>query len=491
MITGTVIGLFLSVIVGIQSLDMVPAIIPRQAIAQTPATTVTTLSMLVGEAAEACATERTMPGAMLLSSTDPWQTFLTDGAHPGREFLLRGGLYQATDKLWLKAGTPDRPLVIKPYGCEAVTIQGSIRPQSHTIIAGIRIEAIGIEDTKWAIRFDGKNEAAITNVILRNNTILGGTIDAIRLSDAVDHVWIQGNHIDGGESGHDIFVTAELVDILPDAITISQNRLTKAYFEQPSEDMIQVRDVGAITITANLCTDGLDMEQCIDIKNSAAPLLIAYNLFDGDNLHLLGEGEDGSGGCMVIHENDGHPEQHIIEYNYFRYCKGSAIRFATGKADEASSALARYNLFLQSTIDDGHILVEKATDLHFVNNSVIMGKLKLGNSSQTRLPDKTLIQQNIFYQSAIEDNLPPASAAYHCLYNLLYNIAGDGFLATPCRHTIAADPLFFDRAQLDFHLQPGSPAVGRGEQGGDIGAFPMKFPPDALLYPFYLPLILQ
>ncbi len=459
-------------------------------IAQNPTNNISAWSPTVGEGIEPCDTQQTMPEAIVLSTEDPWQAALTDSTQPGAAFLLHGGLYQATDKLWLKAGTPDAPVVIKPYNCEAVTIQGSIRPNSYTTIAGITIKALGIDDLKWAIRFDGKNGGAITNTTLRNNTILGGTVDAIRLSDDVHQIRIEGNRIDGGESGHDIFVTAETIGLQPSAITITQNRLTKEYFNQASEDMIQLRDTGTVTITGNTCTDGLNMEQCIDIKSTTAPLWIAYNIFDGDNLHLLGKGEDLSGGCMVIHESDGHPEQHIIEHNIFRHCKGTSIRFASGLRDEQSSALLRYNLFLQSTITDGTILVEEATDLHFISNSVILGELKLGNSSQTRLPQNTVVQNNIFYQTAIDDNLLPSAAAYECAYNLLYQLAGDGFSTVPCSHTVDANPQFLDLVTLDFYLQPGSPALGSGENGSDMGALPMKYPAEGLIYSVYLPFVL-
>ena len=495
MTTFHLVWLFLTLIFGSYPNDLARAVdlattFRLHTIAQIHTNNVTALSTTVGEGLEPCDTEQTMPEAIVLSTEDPWSAALTDSTQPGTQFLLHGGLYQATDKLWLKAGTPSTPLLIKPYNCEAVTIQGSIRPNSDTTIAGIKIRAFGIDDIKWAIRFDGKNGGTITNTILRNNTILGGTIDAIRLSGDVHNIRIEGNHIDGGESGHDIFVTAETSGLQPSAITITQNRLTKQYFDQASEDMIQVRDTGAITITGNVCTDGLNMEQCIDIKSTTAPLLIAYNVFDGDNLHLLGKGEDLSGGCMVIHESDGHPEQHLIEHNSFHHCKGTAIRFASGLRDEQSSALLRYNLFLQSKITDGTILVEEATDLHFISNSVILGELKLGNSSQTRFPQNTVVQHNIFYQTAIDDNLLPSAAAYDCAYNLLYQLEGDGFSTASCSHTVNADPQFLDIVESDFHLQPGSPALGSGENGSDLGALPMKFPPEGLIYAVYLPFVL-
>jgi hypothetical protein len=194
---------------------------------------------------------------------------------------------------------------------------------------------------------------------------------------------------------------------------------------------------------------------------------------------------------MVIHESDGHPEQHIIEHNYFRHCKGTVIRFASGTRDEQSSALLRYNLFVQQSNTEGLMPIEAATDVLFLNNTFIRGALKLGNSEQTRLPLRTTFQNNIFYQSAIEDNLLPSDAAYRCRYNLLYQLSGDGFATAPCIHTIDADPRFIDLPLLNFHLQPGSPALGTGEGGTDIGALPVLLIFDQFTQQLYLPLIRQ
>lgn len=449
------------------------------------------LPTVAGVNDERCETEQLTPNAIVLTPQGPWEATVTDPSSAGRTLLFRGGLYQATDKLWLPAGTIDHPTVLKPYNCETVTLRTSLRPSSYNVIAGMRIEATGIEDTKWAIRFDGKDRGGIANIIVRNNTVLGGTIDAIRLNDDVRNVLIQGNHIDGGESGHDIFITGDPAGVQPDEITITQNRLTKRTFAGPSEDIIQVRDVGTVKITSNICTDGLNMEQCIDIKSATAPLLIAHNRFEGDMLHIAGDGEDGAGGCMVIHEDDGHAEQHVIENNQFRYCKGTVIRFAPGTRDETSSALVRYNLFLQRRDQNDTIPIEIATDVHFVNNTIVGGVLKLGNGSQTRLPERLHFQNNIFYQTIIEDHTLRELPAYRCTHNLIFQITQEGFFPTPCIETIQADPQFFDVAHDDFHLRPGSPALGSGINGNDIGALPILYPPTAFSHHLFLPFIAQ
>lgn len=453
----------------------------------------------VGPQREPCMTASHLPQVTVLTPQQDWQQILQEDARPGDTFLLRAGTYAATDKLWLKAGTAAAPITIKPYNCEAVIVQTSIRPNSHNIIAGLQIEAQGIDDRQWVVRFDGKNEGALTHIILRNNFIFGGETDAVRISGDVQQVEISGNHIDGGRDGHNIFVTAEGVANLPTAITITNNRLTKAHFTTPAEDMLQVRDVGQLTFTHNTCTNGYNMEQCVDLKRTTEPLTIAYNLFDGEQLHLAGKGEDQAGGCMVIHEEDSVADQQVVEHNFFRHCKDTLIRFATGDEDVSSSAVVRYNIFLQSPSAVSVLVLERAFDTILANNTFIYGVLKLGNSSQTRLPQNTTIKNNIFYQTAIEDNTASTAASsvtpaamsqppYQCRYNLLYLLHGD-FVHGDCIGTIAAEPRFIDLAQADFRLQPTSPGIGMGENGTDIGAFSALRPTAALTIQAYLPLI--
>jgi len=456
-------------------------------------------SAVVGPLRESCVTEDEITQATVLTPDQDWQQLLQEEAQPGDTFLLRAGTYAATDKLWLKAGTATAPITIKPYNCEAVILQTSIRPNSYTVIAGLQIEAEGIADRQWVVRFDGKNAGALTNIVLRNNLIFGGETDAVRISGDVQQVEISGNHIDGGRAGHNLFVTAEGVANLPTAITITNNRLTKAHFTTPAEDMLQVRDVGQMVFTYNTCTNGYNMEQCVDIKRTTMPITIAHNLFDGDQLQLAGKGEDQAGGCMVIHEEDSTADQQLIEHNFFRYCKETVIRFATGSAEVISSAVVRYNIFQQSASAASVFVMERAYDTILTNNTFLYGTLKLGNHDQTRLPQNTIIKNNIFYQTTIEDNTSsPApllatatgapQALYQCSYNLFYLLHGD-FGDGTCVGTVNAEPRFVDLAQADFRLQPTSPGLGMGENGTDIGAFSASRPPATLAIRAYLPFV--
>lgn len=450
----------------------------------------------VGPGLEPCVTEADATNVTVIRPMDDWQQILTT-AQPGATLLFRAGSYQSQDKLWLPTGTLGNFITLKPYNCEAVTLYTSLRPLSYTLIAGLTIEAHGVSDGDYVIRIDseykGKYWGNITQVQIRNNLIRGGSMDALRISDDATHITITGNHIDGGATGHNIFVTSEKLLQKPDQILISNNKLTKLYFATPAEDMLQVRDVGYVEFTYNTCTDGLTMEQCIDIKTTTQPLLIAHNFFDGEHLHQLGAGEDGADGCMVIHEGDTVADQHVIEYNYFRRCKGAAIRFASGTtAGLTSSGLLRYNLFFQTSYSEGEIPVVRAQNLEFTNNTMICGRFKLGNGDHTSLPVNTVIKNNIFYKSEIEDNTRLPAASYTCTHNLLFAILG-GFTTSGCTDTIDKDPQFADIVLPDFHLRPTSPALRSGDAQNDIGAFAVMqtVAPSDLPHHFYLPTVQQ
>lgn len=452
----------------------------------------------VGPALEPCATEDSATNVTVIQPDDDWQQILLR-AQPGTTFLFRAGTYQSADKLWLPAGAPNQPLTLKPYNCEAVSLYTSLRPLSYTVIAGLTIEAKDVRDSDYVMRIDseykGKYWGNITQVLIRNNLIRGGSIDAVRISDDATHITITGNHIDGGAAGHNIFVTSEKLLQRPDQIVITNNKLTKLLFDTLAEDMLQVRDVGYVEFTYNTCTDGLQMEQCIDIKTTTQPILIAHNFFDGEHLHQRGAGEDGADGCMVIHESDTVADQHVIEYNYFRRCKGAAIRFASGTGTGLiSSGRVRYNLFFQTSYHEGELPVVQAQNLEFLNNTMICGRFKLGNGDQTRLPVNTLIQNNIFYKSQIEDNTLLPAAPYTCTRNLLFSTLDSGFTVSGCTETVAQDPQFAAVALADFRLLATSPAVHVGEAQADLGAFDLvqPLPPaDNLPYRLFLPAVQQ
>lgn len=434
----------------------------------------------VGEVLEPCETEAQLPAARVIANSADWQTTVQTGK-AGDTFLLRGGVYQALAKpLLLPVGAPGQPITIKPYNCEAVTLYASLRPRSHNIIAGLHIETQGAGDERWAIRVDGKQYGHIEGVIIRNNTIWGGTLDAIRVMDDTALVQITGNQIDGGGNGHAIFVTAEDQKLLPDQIEVSNNLLTKAYYKTVSEDMFQVRDVQHVTFSHNTCINGYGMEQCVDIKSTRVPLVISDNLFAGDQLHLGVAGEDGAGGCMVIHETDGDPQAHLIDHNFFRDCKGTIIRFAAAAPErgEISSAILEDNLITASNAGGGQIPIFQARNVEFNHNTLVNTYIKLGDADGTRTPQNTTFRNNVIYQTIIDDHATVAGTPVACRHNLLFGVDGNNFDPNGCTNSITADPQFVDATAGNFQLQPTSPAATAvGDDGRSLGAAIREVPP--------------
>jgi hypothetical protein len=476
------------------------------------------ISGQVGPKREPCEQGANKTGLVIVAPTDAWAKTLSTTAKAGDTILLRAGVYDAGGVLSIGAGAAGRPITIKPYNCEAVTLRGEVRPRSYNILAGLRIES----NQKWAIRIGGKGEAHVDSVIIRNNTILGGTTDAIRVLDDTANIEISYNVIDGGAYGHNIFVTAEQQKLLPDQILITQNLLTKQFYKTAGEDMFQARDIRRVAFLYNTCSMGLNMEQCVDIKSAVTPLLISHNFFDGDNMHLSGNGEDGSGGCMVIHEYDGKPEQHVIEENLFKNCKGTLIRFATGGAYEISSGLVRRNVFITPAGRQDNLAIVRGQNVTLDHNTMLNGVLRFGNSSGS--PTGTLLKDNIFYnigfknlggsavvaaqvaaptvaQTVVQEEqevflddaaealsevepaqansadglLATEAAAFGCSNNLFYK-GSVSALISACASSLSSDPLFMNLASNDYRLQPQSPARSHASDGSDLGAFAKDLP---------------
>ncbi|MBI4605494.1 MAG: right-handed parallel beta-helix repeat-containing protein [Planctomycetes bacterium] len=59
-------------------------------------------------------------------------------------------------------------------------------------------------------------------------------------------------------------------------------------------------------------------------------------------------------------------------------------------------------------------------------------------------------------------------------FDMTHSICGGGY---PGEGNLDLDPLFVDPERADFHLREGSPAIGAGKDGTDMGAFPSGAPP--------------
>jgi hypothetical protein len=339
-----------------------------------------------GEHQEACDTEQTIPDALILGPSDAWQRRIKT-ASPGETFLLREGIYKVErEQLRLAKGHSERWITVKPYDCEEVTIWGGVRPQSYNLIAGLRIET----DTEpYAVWVNGRT--AVRRVVLRNNSMLGGTKKALLINHDARDIRVAGNIISGAKSGHSVWIgnwNSDKSAKKPTNIVLDRNLVKKDYFGdiRGSEDTLSIKTAGrGIVLSNNRFTHSYNIENVIDIKGVAdGPITILNNFFDGPNLFLGSYGgNDSTGVCIVIGNEEKPPElvQHVIESNFFDRCYGGDI--ALGGGERNGSALIHNNIFYHehTQVVTHQAVFGRTFDSEISNNTFIQGAFKLGRST--------------------------------------------------------------------------------------------------------------
>jgi len=431
-----------------------------------------------GENQEECDTEQTIPDAIILEPSDAWQRRIKS-ASPGETFLLREGTYEVKrDQLRPATGRSERWVTVKPYDCEQVTIWGGVRPQSYNLIAGLRIET---DKEAYAVWVNGRTP--VHQVVLRNNSMLGGTKKALLINQDARDIRVTGNIINGAKSGHSVWIgnwDSDKSAKKPTDIMFDHNLVKKDYFGdiRSSEDTLSIKTAGrGIILAHNRFTHSYNIENVIDIKGVAdGPITIRNNYFDGPNLFLGSYGgNDSTGVCIVIGNEEKPPElvQHVIESNTFIRCYGGDIALGSGQRN--GSALIHNNVFYhQHTKVITHQAVFARTfDSEISNNTFIKGAFKLGRSSSGcsgPTPENLVFKNNIFYGTRVidqTDNCPQVD--YRLEYNLLFDLPEE-FERGVQRYNQVDDPGFVDVSAHNFRLKDSSPAHGAGEGGGDMGA---------------------
>ena len=84
---------------------------------------------------------------------------------------------------------------------EQVTIWSAVRLQSDNLIAGLRIET---DKEAYAVWVNGRKP--VHQVVLRNNSMLGGTKKALLINQDAHDIRVTRNIINGAKSGHSVWI---------------------------------------------------------------------------------------------------------------------------------------------------------------------------------------------------------------------------------------------------------------------------------------------
>jgi hypothetical protein len=247
--------------------------------------------------------------------------------------------------------------------------------------------------------------------------------------------------------------------------------------------VIAISSGNDIVIEKNWFTENYNIEEVIDIKsrNSTKPVIIRNNLFTNNFLGTRG-GQDagpGSGGpCIGIGDHDTPPNllQHLVEGNWFEDCAAAGNReanfFINIGSSRSGSALIRNNVFFGEALTEPRAIFNNAYNTLVINNTIYRGGFKIGRAGGCIPANHLTFKNNIFYETYINDQTDSCSGnKYSVLYNDLYHLPRS-FERGNQAQNITANPQFVDPAHDNFTLQPTSPAIGTGEDGGDMGAIP-------------------
>jgi hypothetical protein len=422
---------------------------------------------------------------MALSPGDNWQGRL-EGAKPGNIFLLRAGTYRFTGTLDLPSGSADKPIMLKPYNCEAVTILGEssapghgvmLRPGSYNTIAGLHIESATHEGL---IHVHGSTR----QVEFRHNALYGGRNNAVTIRGGVANITFAGNDVNSGpgqlpgitntSGGHVFVVGPEATGGVPNGVHLVRNKIRGAYFGDltAGDDTIAVAGGNHVVIEDNWFTENYNIEQVIDIKSrmSHVPVVIRGNVFQNNFLGTHG-GQDGGPSVardsaeIVVGDHDTPPAllQHVIEYNRFE--RGISV----GASKRSGSAIIRHNIFHAKATRAPRLVFNQAYNTLVINNTFYRGGFKIGRARGCIPVGGLTFKNNIFYETFVQDqtdNCPDNS--YTLTYNALYRLPS-GFKRGVQQHNITTDPGFINPAAGDFRLQAESAARRVGAEGMSMG----------------------
>jgi hypothetical protein len=351
-----------------------------------------------------------LPGASAPGRSDTNEPCVTNGtrvtpqdhysdisrAQPGTTILLSAGTYE---HLSVPAGGVGKPLTIKPFDCERVLIRGSLEVSSYNVIAGVEVEA---PDNRWVMRIGSNSSRPVTDVTIRNSTIRGGVIDAIRIVDNASRITLTGNDLDGGRDNHVVKVASDEGVYHPHDITLSNNNLHKNYFRGSStEDLFQAEGHGTVMLTGNIFGYNPG-EDGVDIKTGTGGVTVVSNYFAGPQINAE---------CVLVQGDGG---ANLIEGNYFN----RSCTLSVGAHLDSSTAIVRHNFLV-----DSELRLRRSFGAQVVDNTVVSGTFTLGLEADDQ-PRDVVIKNNLFLRTRVHDRTA-AGSAYRCLQNIMSATSGD------------------------------------------------------------------
>jgi hypothetical protein len=372
---------------------------------------------------------------------------------PGDTLLVRQGTYNEAIKFYYKANSTNQYFTLSNYPGEIVTIDGT-----EIAFSSAQEGLVYVMKTNWV---------HISGLRVINSNMAGvyiGYSDNILIDHMYTHDTVKSG-ISAWGSNH---------------VTVSHNEITLACNPHPnypqSEENISFDNVSFGLIEYNYVHEGANINggaggEGINLKDGVQDTEVAYNKVDlsRSDKHYstrLGFGIDAWNGRpterIKIHDN-------IAVNDFWGFIVSSE------QGSEVHDVVVYNNLALNN-IGDGTgvgfgIPVWGGTkdgwkrNIQFTHNTAVGNSVGFRNVSP--LNENVLVSDNIFSGNKTSVQLVSGSESQ-------FNFTNNLFYGEPVfgNNTISKDPLFVNTSEFDFHLQTGSPAIGAGSDGSDLGAFP-------------------
>jgi len=331
-----------------------------------------------GPAAEACETDGTRVGEV-------------DAIAGAGTFLLGGGRY----------GSMSVPpgATVKPYDCQRVLIGGMVSLGDGSTLAGVTVQS----DTDWALLLEGEN------IEVRNNVVNGGAVEAVRIGGDASDVTLVGNTLDGGRDHHVVKVDGTAESGSPDNIVIRNNRFTKEYYDDSSEDLLQLEGHNQVEITENTFSTNPRGEDGIDVKQGIEGALIQRNHFEGSDI---------AAECLLV---QGGFAENIVRDNFFEDCNAVSL------GAHPEERLEPWWRFEGNRLENSTLRVRRSRNAEIVGVEMVGGTLQLGLGGHDDTPRELRLTRNRFVGVTIDNNL---TRGYTCADNVLERPAGDSLACT-------------------------------------------------------------
>jgi hypothetical protein len=260
--------------------------------------------------------------------------------------------------------------------------------------------------------------------------------------------------INAANSGDIIYVHASEVNY--SSITIDKPITLIGYSHSDSDKITMVDDITLGENASNTRITGLQVLGDFLVDNSAtiSNLIIENNFFNGVGTGLFIEFRDGGADNVII--------------------RGNVIIGRIGTVATTATSNTLTNALITNNIVSGTIYVRFHESTTIENNIFLNESLIRNTSSST---GDLEVQDCIFYASRNSVYDPNSSGVIfnNCLTfndsSGVTNLAGSNNINDTDPLFVSADDDFFDPLIDDYNLQTGSPALGAGVSGDNIGIY--------------------